>query len=255
MTVDYETLAVRYDGGRDLSAEALLPWQSVLAPYLSGVGTAPVLDLGAGTGIHSRALSHWFQVTVVAVEPSEGMLRQAQLKSLDARIWFVRGQAEAIPMDHGTCSAAFLSAVLHHIDLEATAAELRRVLRSDAPLLLRQPFSDRTDGIAWLNYFPSAVEVTQRRWPTSQQVKRVFERHGFHYERLQTIRQETAPSFREYSRRISERVDSTLTFISDEEFTSGVRLMEEQSEQETGPVFDDLDLLVLRSSSHPPLLL
>lgn len=37
-----------------------------------------MLDLGAGTGLFATAIASWFDVAVVAVEPSAGMRHQAQ---------------------------------------------------------------------------------------------------------------------------------------------------------------------------------
>jgi hypothetical protein len=60
-------------------------------------------------------------------------------------IAYVGGRADAVPVCGGSCGAAWLSTVIHHFgDLPAVAIELRRVLPSGAPVLIRERFTGRT---------------------------------------------------------------------------------------------------------------
>ena len=87
--VDYDQLAAVYDRDRAQPLEAMEPWRTALAAYLPPASGLPVLDLGAGTGLFSAAIAHWFDAAVVAVEPSQGMRRQAQAKRAHPRVAFV----------------------------------------------------------------------------------------------------------------------------------------------------------------------
>jgi ubiquinone/menaquinone biosynthesis C-methylase UbiE len=76
--VDYDQMAPSYDRGRLLSLEGLEGWRATLAAWLPPPDGLPVLDLGAGTGLFATAIATWFDVGVVAVEPSAGMRHQAR---------------------------------------------------------------------------------------------------------------------------------------------------------------------------------
>jgi ubiquinone/menaquinone biosynthesis C-methylase UbiE len=101
-----------------------------------------VLDLGAGTGLFSVAIAQWFGTEVVAVEPSEGMLRQARTRA-HPQVTYIGGLGEQLPLRDGCCDSAWLSTVIHHLsDLAACAGELRRVVRPGGWVLIRNAFPD-----------------------------------------------------------------------------------------------------------------
>jgi ubiquinone/menaquinone biosynthesis C-methylase UbiE len=154
----YDEMAARYDEGRALPLDRLEGWRRALAGVLSTGGSVRIVDVGSGTGLWSMAFATWFGARVVGVEPSAGMRHQAAEKRPHPRVAYVAGRGDAIPLAGDSCSAAWLSTVVHHFrDPEAAALELRRVLHPDAPVLIREGFTGRTDGIPWLGYFP-------RRW-------------------------------------------------------------------------------------------
>jgi ubiquinone/menaquinone biosynthesis C-methylase UbiE len=131
--VDYDQMAAHYDRGRALSLEGLEGWRAALAAWLSATSGLPVLDLGAGTGLFATAIGAWFDTHVVAVEPSAGMRRQARQARAHARVAYVGGEAERLPLRDDSCAAAWLSTVIHHVgDLSGCAQELRRVLEPQA---------------------------------------------------------------------------------------------------------------------------
>jgi demethylmenaquinone methyltransferase/2-methoxy-6-polyprenyl-1,4-benzoquinol methylase len=94
------------------------------------------LDAGAGTGIvAAQALGivgpHG---TVVALDPSLGMLGQALKRGVPIR---VRGVAEAIPFASGRFDFLSMGYALRHVpDLVATFREYRRVLKPGGRLLI-----------------------------------------------------------------------------------------------------------------------
>ena len=84
-----------------------------------------LVDIGAGTGQFATAFSDWFDIAVVAVEPSAAMReRIPRSPAIDPR----QGDATALPLADASADAAWLSLVIHHIpDLEAAAREIQRV--------------------------------------------------------------------------------------------------------------------------------
>jgi ubiquinone/menaquinone biosynthesis C-methylase UbiE len=246
--VDYDRMAASYDAGRALSLEGLEGWRAALAAYLPPPGGLPVLDLGAGTGLFATAIAGWFDARVVAVEPSAGMRRQARLARPHARVVWVGGRAERLPLRDGCCGGAWLSTVIHHLgDLPHCARQLRRVLRAGGQVLIRSAFPGRHHGITLFRYFPGAGRIAEG-FPTVEATVAAFEAAGFAFEALRQVPQMSAPSLRVAVERVRRRADSTLEPLPDREFAAGLAAMERAAAAEATPtpVVDQLDLLVLR---------
>lgn len=247
--INYERMASLYDEGRSLPLEWLDEWRGVLSHYIPASDHHSVLDLGSGTGLFAEALATWFQVDVIGVEPSAAMRRRAAAKQHPAGVSYVGGDAERVPLRTDSCAYAWLSTVVHHIsDLPACAKELRRVLRSDGRILIRNSFGDRLDHIHWLGFFPAAKRLAAKRWPTVEQTAQAFASAGFKTEALESVSELIARDLRSYCERIRVRANSTLTLISDEDFEEGLARLERAASQEKSPepVVDRRDLLVLR---------
>jgi hypothetical protein len=91
-------MAARYDGGRRLRTADVRAWMDAARPYLPGVG-GRILDLGAGTGRFTLALSEATGATVIGCEPS-GAMRAVYAAGL-----LVGGAAEAMPFRDGVFDA------------------------------------------------------------------------------------------------------------------------------------------------------
>ena len=244
---DYDEMAGRYDDGRAFPLDQLDGWRRAVGGLLGR--SAPVLDVGSGTGIWSNAFAMWFGVRVVGVEPSSGMRAQAAAKRTHPSIDYVGGRADAIPVGGRSCAAAWLSTVVHHFrDLTAVAVELRRVVRPGGPVLIREGFTGRTDGIPWLRYFPEALAVTETFWPTVDAVVDAFAPAGFRFETLQPVEQVTARNLAAYADLVRVRADSTLIQLSEDDFAAGMNRLDEAATASPAdePVTTTLDLLVLR---------
>jgi SAM-dependent methyltransferase len=120
--VDYDQMAASYDRGRGMPLAALEGWRAALAAYLPAASGRPVLDLGAGTGLFAAAIATWFDARVVGVEPSREMRRRARLGHAHRRVAYVGGEAERLPLRDGSCAAAWLSTMIHHLGDLATVA-------------------------------------------------------------------------------------------------------------------------------------
>jgi ubiquinone/menaquinone biosynthesis C-methylase UbiE len=248
--VDYDQLAAVYDRDRAVPLEALEPWRAALAAYLPPASGLPVLDLGAGTGLFSAAIAHWFGTDVVAVEPSEGMRRQARITRAHPRVAYIGGLGEQLPLRDGCCDSAWLSTVIHHLsDLAACAGELRRVLRPGGWVLVRNAFPDRPEpGTRLFTFWPGARAILARA-PTVQVAIATFIDAGFTLHRLGQISDQSAASLREAYDRARVRADSLLRLLPDAEFFKGLEALERAAAAETTPtpVIRRLDLLVLQA--------
>jgi ubiquinone/menaquinone biosynthesis C-methylase UbiE len=232
--------------GRSMPIEALEAWREAFRPYLPDEPPMRVLDLGAGTGVFARAIAQWFDAEVIGVEPSAGMRREAAAHPHDRRIAYIGGDAQHIPLRAATCDAAWLSTVIHHIpDLGACAAELRRVLRTGAPVLIRSAFPGRQHGVSLFHWFPAAARVVDT-FPSVEETVAAFARAGFAFERIESVPQVSAPSLRAFAERARRRADTTLTRIRDDDIAAGLAARGAAAAAEPAPVIDRLDLVVLR---------
>jgi ubiquinone/menaquinone biosynthesis C-methylase UbiE len=248
--VDYDKLAAVYDDDRAVPLETMEPWRTALAAYLPPASGLPVLDLGAGTGLFSVAIARWFDTAVVAVEPSEGMRRQARAKRAHPRVAWVGGIAERLPLRDRCCDSAWLSTVIHHLtDLPGCAGELRRVLRPGGRVLVRNAFPDRPEpGTRLFTYWPATRAILATA-PTLKATIATFTAAGFTPRRLQQITDQSAASLKESYARARVRADSLLRLLPDAEFTKGLEALERAAAAETTPtpVIRRLDLLVLQA--------
>jgi ubiquinone/menaquinone biosynthesis C-methylase UbiE len=248
--VDYDQLAAVYDRDRAVPLAALAPWRVALAAYLPPTSGLPVLDLGAGTGVFAAAIARWFGADVVAVEPSEGMRRQAQTSRAHPRVAYLGGRGEQLPLGDGCCDSAWLSTVVHHLsDLAACAGELRRVVRPGGWVLIRQAFPDRPEpGTQLFSFWPAARAILARA-PTVQATIASFTAAGFTLHRLEQVSDQSAASLREAYERARVRADSLLRLLPDAEFFKGLEALDRAAAAETTPtpVIRRLDLLVLQA--------
>ncbi|MFG3441431.1 class I SAM-dependent methyltransferase [Nonomuraea sp. NPDC047897] len=123
----FDGVADAYDAGRPSYPDELF---AVLAE-VSGVepAGATAVDVGAGTGILTRALRARGS-RVVAVDPSAEMLTRLVSRSgQDAGTAAVRADGNALPLADGVADLVTYAQSWHWLDPVASIAEARRVLR------------------------------------------------------------------------------------------------------------------------------
>jgi ubiquinone/menaquinone biosynthesis C-methylase UbiE len=217
-----------------------------------------LVDIGAGTGAFAAAFSDWFDLSVLAVEPSAAM--RDQIPQTPA-IHVLEGNASALPLPDESADAAWLSLVIHHIpDLRVAAHEIRRVLRPGAPVLIRQGFPDRyepsgnlkQDRIELVRWFPETAR-TANTFPSLEDTCKAFAAAGFHQEALEQVRETYLISLADFLGQVDtfRHADTTMRNLSEDEFLRGkerlrraVRHAEDTANPETRGNW--LDLLVLR---------
>lgn len=220
--VDYDRVARTYETGRAPLAQPDA-WGAAVAPYLPTERRAVrVLDLGAGTGIFTRAWPEWGATQVVGMDPSRSMLREACRVGLPAEAGVVAGRAEHLPLRTGAVDAAWLSAVFHHFsDPHQSIAELHRVLADGGVVFIRALFPD-LGRIGWFDYFPG-VERGLARFPTLADLTRAFEAGGFVPAGVEEIVEPavTAATAAEWVRRM-RHADTFLGALTDDEIRHGL---------------------------------
>ena len=244
--VDYDREAKHYEAGRRVPLEVLEPWRGQIERFLPQ-SEKPLLDLGVGTGIWTRAFSMWFNVPVIAVEPSDGMRSVGIAAGLPETGHDIAAPAEALPLGDSTCRAAWLSTVVHHLaDIEVCAMELRRVLSDGAPVMIRNNFPDRQAEVELFRHFPAAAAVAAA-WPTVEEVVATFAGAGFTNSALVRVyedRWQELQPFREWVVAM-RHTDSVLAPISDAQFAEGLANVDRAIAEGQRPQPMGVDLLVL----------
>jgi SAM-dependent methyltransferase len=209
-----------------------------------------LVDIGAGTGQFAAAFSDWFDLSVLAVEPSAAM--RDQIPRTPA-IQVLEGNASALPLPDESADAAWLSLVIHHIpDLGVAAHEIRRVLRPGAPVLIRQGFPGRLDRVELVRWFPETARAVDA-YPSVKDTCKAFAAAGFHQNALEQVRETWPTSLADFLGQVDtfRHADTTMRSLTEDEFLRGkerlrraVRHAEDTANPE--PRSNWLDLLVLR---------
>lgn len=128
MKPDYERIAGDYRKARPQYPDRLV---AAIAGWLPD-GPVEALDVGAGTGIGTRALAGVLgpRASILAVEPSPAMRREAAAAT-DAALGTAwrDGRAEALPSPDGAIDLVFSAQALHWFDRPAFYRECGRVLK------------------------------------------------------------------------------------------------------------------------------
>jgi ubiquinone/menaquinone biosynthesis C-methylase UbiE len=244
--INYDREANRYRAGREVPLKQLEPWRPFLSEFLYP-GGEPLLDIGAGTGLWTRALVSWFDADVIALEPSSGMREVGAQIGLPSQACYVAARAEHLPFGDAEFRACWLSTVVHHLtDLSTCARELRRVLVGGAPVMIRNSFSGRLDEVELFRRFPAAA-VVAASWPTLDEVIATFAEAGFSQNRVVTVRDEPwrdLKGIRNWAVAM-RNTDSALAPISDAEFAEGLTNLDAAISRGERPRPTGLDLVVL----------
>jgi ubiquinone/menaquinone biosynthesis C-methylase UbiE len=246
MPIDYDREAKHYRAGREVPLEQLEPWRPFVGAFLRP-GDEPLLDVGAGTGLWTRAFVTWFDAEVIALEPSSGMREVGAHIGLPSRACYVAASAEHLPFGRAAFGAAWLSTVVHHLtDLSACARELRSALAEGASVMIRNSFPGRLEEVELFRHFPAAAAVAAH-WPPLEQVVGIFSAAGFTQNRVVTVREESwrdLQSVRDFAVAM-RNTDSALAPISDAEFAEGLRKLEGAIARDERPRPTGTDLVVL----------
>jgi len=240
-----EQVAAAYRASREIPRDGLAEWREAVRRHLQPGPEIVLVDIGSGTGQFATAFSDWFGLRVLAVEPSAAM--RERIPRTPA-IQVFEGNATSLPLPDESADGVWLSLVIHHIpDLEAAAHEIRRVLRPGAPLLIRQGFAGRCDGIENVRWFPETARMVNGS-RSVEETCRAFAVAGFRQDALERVCETYSASLAELLDELDtlRQADTTLRNLTEDEFLRGkerIRRAVESGDQE--PRSNWLDLLVL----------
>lgn len=241
-------VAEEFEATRYWSAEVLEIWCDRMTPWFEvGPGQRRVLDLGAGTGIWSLAIAERFGIPVVGVEPAAGMRTMAAGKAPHPLVDFVAGAAEALPLRDESVTAAWLSTVIHHLDLPVALPELRRVLVPGAPVIVRTFVPERHPDSELFHHFP-AIRLASEHWVgrDGDTLTAVFADAGFHSQAIETVDEPYAESYDDVLCMLPQtrHSDSAFVNLSDEDWEAGVASVRRARDEGRTPQPMVFDLVV-----------
>ena len=237
MGVDYgsDDVASRYVVGRNLDEDVLARWNAAVAPFVPHSRLIRVLDLGAGTGIFTRAWTDWYSSRVIAVEPAPAMRSELRAAGLAADVGVVAGRGEALPLRGDSVDVAWLSTVLHHLeDRRACAAELRRVLVVGGVVLIRGLFSDRESGPTFFGGFLPEESRARAWFPSTRKTAHLFTEQGFEHLSDREVEDAGPSTVGEAIERIEQLrgADSLLAQFSNDDLDAGLATMRSRDAHE-----------------------
>jgi SAM-dependent methyltransferase len=143
----FDGVAAIYDAARPGYPSASVEW---LVPPDAGT----VVDVGAGTGKFTALLRRPGR-TVVAVEPSEGMLAALRRALPDVRA--VAGSGERMPLADASADAMIFAQAWHWVDVPRASVEAARVLRPGGTLGL--VWNLRDERVDWVRELGVAMRA------------------------------------------------------------------------------------------------
>jgi ubiquinone/menaquinone biosynthesis C-methylase UbiE len=249
ISYDKQTAAA-FKAVREVPRDGLSEWREAVRRHLRPSPGMTLVDIGAGTGAFAAAFSDWFDLSLIAVEPSAAM--RGQIPRTPA-IQVLEGNAGALPLADESADAAWLSLVIHHIpDLGLAAREIRRVLRPGAPVLIRQGFPGRLDGVELVRWFPETARIVGT-FPSVEDTCEAFAAAGFRQHALEQVRETYPTSLADFLDQVDtfRAADTTMRSLTEDEFRRGKERLRRavQHAADTAipePRSNRLDLLVLR---------
>ena len=158
-----------YDAMAETYARRRYAHAAIVAELIAcgGVNSASfVLELGAGTGNHIRALDEAAGCRTIGLELSRGMLARAQAEGGKTR--YVNGDACALPFAEDSFDLVFSVEIIHHLTRpEAYFLEAFRVLKAGGRLItVTQSHEMIRERPVLSHYFPETVAVDLARYPS-----------------------------------------------------------------------------------------
>ncbi len=248
MHYDSTSVPERYRIWRALTSADVSRWVSLVQEALPHAVSTLLIDLGCGTGRFTVPLAAQLGVSVIGVDPSQQMLREAARETSSSHIEYREGSAESIPLDAHSATLIFMSNAIHHVkSLDKALREMHRVLQPHGIVFIRNYSLENLESLHYLHFFPEAMHISQDMiWPRSTLVEHFTDR-GFAKLSQGTVHQEASTDFEAYIRKIESRVYSDLALIPDEAFDRGIARMKEAfTSLESGPVLEDVDYFIFQ---------
>ena len=109
---------------------------------LGEVAGKRVLEYGCGDGLNTVVLARR-KADLISLDISADLIKVARMRvgfdTPDSRVKFVVGSAHDLPIPDESIDIVFGMAILHHLDLAASSAEVYRVLKKGGRAIFQEP--------------------------------------------------------------------------------------------------------------------
>ena len=142
-----------------------------------------ILDYGCGAGWLSAFLARK-GFKVVGIDISVSLLRRAKRVCHEAE--FIACDAENLPFKDSTFDFVVGVAILHHLNLERSCKEIRRVLKNKSKFIFFEPNSLNPPSAIGRKFFPTEAHTKGERQFTPNFLKATLHNVGFNLEKCST---------------------------------------------------------------------
>src|SRR5574340_440224 len=151
-----------YNQARELPPETWELWKKTMPQAIPKKEIKSIADLGCGSGRFLNFLQKTYAAKVFGVDPSKKMLREAkQMAGRNKRIKLLKGSAEAIPLKDKSVDLIFISLAFHHFNkMDKAMKEIKRILRPQGLVAVRQPTKESNAKEQVLKFFPEGKKIS-----------------------------------------------------------------------------------------------
>jgi ubiquinone/menaquinone biosynthesis C-methylase UbiE len=178
---------------RYLNPPADTPYELEYAFHLLGdVRGKTVLDLGCGTGENIiPLLKRGARVIGIDISPHLIAIAKKRLSNANLEASLSSGDAYATGLPDESVDAIFSIALIHHLDIKIVREEMRRVLRKDGVIILREPIRFSKGYARVRRLLPAQEDVSEYEHPLTREelatMTQPFRVEGTRYFRLPFI--------------------------------------------------------------------
>lgn len=227
---DYSKIAKYYDKVRTKPGTLL----SQVIKYGKIDSYSTVLDIGCGTGRFPLSLFSISKCSLLGVDISLEMLREASLKDKGRIVDWIHGDGQRLPFPNDIFDCVYLTFVLHHVENRDLAfEEIYRVLKKGGRcVILTTSHSQIRRHV--LNDFPGVTAIDLKRFPSVLSLKRSMLRISFRNVHHHPFQRLEVTSTSEYLERVRNKYVSTLTLFSDNEFQERYKVFKQKVKEKYG---------------------
>ncbi len=220
--VDYDAVASTYN--RRFAEERRSRTLVALQGVVNAMPGDRVLEVGCGTGHWLEGLSGASKY-LYGIDPSTGMLTQAQGRTLPFMLTYAR--AEALPFGASSFDLVYCVNAIHHFTRPDEFIRQARTVLRDGGVLAVLGMDPRIHRHEWYvyDYFDGVYEAELERFPSWEQVQAWMAQCGFERFELRLVDELGAPK---HGRDVlqdpflEKNATSQLILLSDEAYAAGL---------------------------------